>query len=658
MRNKLKSWKNNLVKKIKLLKMKFKLKDILDNLKIWFKDNKTYIFMFLSLYILDISTRIATNSIGYVKFFSISPNLFSALWLLFMIFLIKNLKNIYGKLIYGLFYAFTLLMFLVNNIYYIYFKIFFDFSILSAASEGSAYLLDTLKDIRLWMYLVIIASIVLMVLAYRNFNRNRQTNFRRVLIVIVMFVSIHSVMPLMYGGATKELEWDAWSNKRNVYNSFNDNNKSMELVGLFEYNVRNFYVNFLRKSEETSSESLTFLDTIFKTEPILHRNNYTGLFEGKNLIILQLESIDKFLTTKEIMPNLNTLREHSIDFLDHYSFVNGGGSTFNSEFMVNTGYATPYSYNQNAYTFSKNNFDYSLPNLFKSVNYTVNAFHMNSSEYYSRGVNYKNFGYDSYNGLKDLGIYQNKEYELDTELLKNEEFNAKIFNVENPVNQNFVSYIITYSAHKPFSKDKGVCGMLVTEEEKNDPNFGTSELDCLKKQAKETDDMIGLLISNLKEKGLYDNTVIAVFADHYVYTLSDKTILDTYKDTSTNLINHTDFFISSSDISYTKVEKPTSQLNILPTLLNLFNLYSHPNYYIGEDALGDSYSGYVFFSDYTWYDGKRYVSPNGEILKGLNATEDYINDMNKKINDLIEKNDEVLKTNYFKLLKQDESVNS
>ena len=83
------------------------------------------------------------------------------------------------------------------------------------------------------------------------------------------------------------------------------------------------------------------------------------------------------------MPNLSELRKNSINFTDHYSFVNGGGSTFNSEFMINTGYATPYTYNQNAYTFSKNNFDYSLPRLFKSVSYTVNAFHMNSSEYYS-----------------------------------------------------------------------------------------------------------------------------------------------------------------------------------------------------------------------------------------------------------------------------------
>ena len=299
----------------------------------------------------------------------------------------------------------------------------------------------------------------------------------------------------------------------------------------------------------------------------------------------------------------------------------------------------------------------SLPNLFKKVGYTVNAFHMNSSEYYSRGLNYKNFGYDSYNGLKDLGTYTDKTYELDTELIKNEEFNSKIFNVENPLNSHFVSYIISYTAHTPFSKDKGTCNMLLTDEEKADENFILSELDCMKIQAKETDDMIGLLMEALKEKNLYDNTVIVVYADHYAYTMTDLTILDTYKDTSTNLINHTDCFIWSSDIEPKEITKTTSQLNIMPTVLNLFNLYVKPNYYIGEDALSPDYLGYVFFNDYSWWDGKRYVVLDN-IIKGLPAPDEYIENMNKKINDLIYKNDEVLKTNYFKKLKNKETSNN
>ena len=647
----------NTIQKLKKNIKNFKYKEFLNKLKILSIQNKNYIFMFFSLYIFDISTRIMTNNIGFVHFLHPYPNLFSALWLFLLIYLVKNLKNIYGKLLYALVYGFCFVMFLTHNLYYTYFKVFFDFSVLSAASEGSSYLLDTLKDISLWMYLVMIISITLLVYSFKTFNKNRKNNGKRIGITILIFVVIHVILPFLFGRATTSLEWSAWRNKRNIYNSFNDNNKSMELVGFFEYNVRNMYITYFRETPEVDDESLSFLDDNFKDNPT-HQNRYTGLFEGKNLIFLQLESIDKFLTTEEIMPNLASLRKHSINFTDHYSFVNGGGSTFNSEFMINTGYATPYTFNQNAYTFSKNNFDYSLPNLFKSVGYTVNAFHMNSSEYYSRGVNYKNFGYDSYNGLKDLKTYTDKSYELDQELLLNEEFNSKIFNVENPIDSHFVSYIISYTAHTPFSKDKGTCSMLLSDEDKNNPNFNPTEFECMKIQAKETDDMIGLVINNLKEKGLYDNTVLVVYADHYAYTLTDRTILDATKDTSNNLINHTDCFIWSSDINPVEITKTTSQLNILPTILNLFNLYVNPNYYIGEDALDDEYLGYVFFSDYSWWDGKRYVDSSGTITKGLPATQDYINNMSSKINNLIKKNDEVLKTNYFKILKNKKNINS
>ena len=62
------------------------------------------------------------------------------------------------------------------------------------------------------------------------------------------------------------------------------------------------------------------------------------------------------MLTKKTTPNLYNLRKHSIDFSNHYSIYTGGGSTFNSEFAVNTGFTTPISYIENVYSFSKNTF--------------------------------------------------------------------------------------------------------------------------------------------------------------------------------------------------------------------------------------------------------------------------------------------------------------
>ena len=109
--------------------------------------------------------------------------------------------------------------------------------------------------------------------------------------------------------------------------------------------------------------------------------------------------------------------------------------------------------------------------------------------------------------------------------------------------------------------------------------------------------------------------------------------------------------IWSKGMKKTNINKVTSQLNILPTMLNLLGLEYHPNYYLMEDALNDTKKGFVFFNDYSWYDGNVYVD-NGIITNGKKASEKYVNDMNNLVNKLVQINDNILTTDYFKILKK------
>ena len=183
-----------------------------------------------------------------------------------------------------------------------------------------------------------------------------------------------------------------------------------------------------------------------------------------------------------------------------------------------------------------------------------------------------------------------------------------------------------------------------------------TEEECVRRQARETDYMVELLLKNLRDKNLIDNTVIAVFTDHYLYTLTDQTIIEGYKGTTNNLLNHTPFFIWSNNSEPKKVNEVTSQLNILPTLLNLFGLEYHPNYYIGEDALNKNYKGIVFFSDYSWYNGKVYVD-GGTVTNDKYIDPLELDDKNYYINYIIRKNDLTLKYNYFKTIKSKNDKN-
>ena len=619
------------------------IKNILISIKNFAIKYKHVIFMTLSFLILDFTIRYFTRNINFYKITNLVPNLFTIIWVVFIVGISNSFNSKISKWLYGICFAVSLILFLTHTIYYAYFKNFFDFSSLRYASEAGDYLVDAIKNSPIWVFVTAFISITLCYFAIRFVPKKKDSNYKKLVIIVIIFLVAHLLTPLLLGKPATT--WDAWRKPRNVYNSFNDNKRSMQVAGFYEYNFRNFYVNYLKKDTPVEDENTKLLEEKFNEDVGEYSNKYTGLFKDKNVIFVQLESIDSFLVTKEIMPTLYSLKKNSINFNNHFSFVSGGGSTFNSEYMVNTGYTTPISINKGAYTFSKNTYSYSLPNLLKKEGYTVNAFHMNTPEYYSRDVNYKSFGYDSFNSLKnqDNGkYYTDNSFWLDTELINNPTFNKLIFNTE----EKFADYIITYSAHMPFETKKGVCSLLV-----EDKTEELSEYECLKLQAHETDNMLKLILENLKEKELLDNTILVLFADHYLYTLNDKTLLDKFKTTENNLINHTTWMIWSNNMKKVDVKEVTSQLNILPTVANLFGLDYHPNYYLMPDALNTGYKGLVFFSDYSWYDGNVYVA-NSEVTNGKKIKEEELMEKNQLVNKYIKINDTVLTADYFKNIKK------
>ena len=631
-----------------------KIKDLLKKIYTDYIKKYGYIFLiFLPFLLMDIIIRSFGNGTNLYKVWNIIPNLFTITWACLFIGISLSLKSKIGKWVYLSVNILFLIMFLTNGIYYSMTHNFFDFILLESTSEGAPYMMDCIKNCNIWIYIWFVIIIFTIYIGFKKIPKKDNFNYKNVIIVVLVFLLIHLLLPNLYGSANSSLEWNTWQNPRNIYKNFNDANKSMSITGLYEYTIRNFYITFLQTEEEETSEDYEFLMEAFSVNNN-EVNKYTGIFKNKNLIFVQLEGIDDWLLTEKDMPTLYGMLNNSFVFQNHYSYYNGGGSTFNSEFAVNTGFITPLSYTQNAYSFNKNSFPYSMANMFKNQDYVVNAFHMNSGEYYSRQTNYTNWGYDKYYGLLDINDYKDKSYTLDRELINDVTFQERMF----PKDSKFVDYIITYSNHLPFTNTKGVCKLLYDMEMDLDDSVDTgeesssmfvqlTEEECIRKQAHETDYMMELLLKKLTELNLIDDTVIVVFTDHYLYTVEDKTILDKYKNTSNNLINKTPFFIWQNNMKRTNIKEVTSQLNILPTTLNLFGINYNPNYYIGSDALSSNYKGIVFFSDYSWYDGNIYVE-NGVIANNKSSSQEYLDEKNYYIHYLTKKNDLALKYNVFK----------
>lgn len=626
-----------------------------DKLSIWLKKYYYIFLLVLPFLTMDAGIRIIGKNIDYHRPTMVLPNImFVVIWIALIVGITVSLKRLAGRIVYGVFFLFFYIFFLTNCIYYPMTGYFFSFNLLMSADEGSKYILDTILGAGWFTYFLAVLVLALFVMALVHMPKREKNSFKTMIITVVSFVILHLITPLFLGSANSGLEWDTWRNPRDVYNNFNDSNKCMKICGLFEYTARDFYITFLKPEEPENPEELAFLEEHYSTQTIHKSNDYTGIVEGKNVIFLQLEGMDDWMLNEEDTPNLYSLMSDGINFIDHYSYYNGGGSTFNSELAVNTGLITPVSYNQNAYTFSSNLFVDSLPKLFKERGYSVNAFHMNTEEYYSRGINYKNWGYDNYYGLIDMCEYTDISYELDRELVENEQFYELLFEQEGP----FMHYIITYTPHTPFTSTKGVGEYLAKELYGEDITPMTEE-EVARMFAGETDRMIGELIQGLKDNGLYENTVIVAYADHYLYTLNDKSILDKYKNTDNNLINRTPFFIWSSDIDFPSVEKTNSQLDILPTVLNLFGFEYVEEYYMGNDIFDENYPGYVFFSDYSWYDGSVYFDSAEGLGIVMNTDEngDFTDEQRREeltaeITNIIKVNDLTLKYDYLRRLSE------
>lgn len=622
---------------------KIKGKKIINKLN----EYKYIFFAAIPFIMIDLCMRFIASGIKYYQPSMVLPNIiFNIIWIGLIIGISLCLKNKIGRIIYWVFFIVFWLFFITNGVYYHLSGFFFSFNLMEMADEGSSYILDTIIHADYRVYIMAVVILALTVFLYKKFfpKDNKKNNYKAMIIIIVAFVVIHILNPFLLGAANKNLKWDTWRNPHNVYNSFNDVNKNMKICGLYEFVFRDFYFSFIRKTDDNNPEELEFLKEQYSKLTDAAENNLTGVFEGKNVIFLQLEGMDSWLLNEQDTPNLYAMQKNAYVFNNHFSYYNGGGSTFNSELAVNTGLITPVSYNQNAYTFNKNLFNHSMANLLKKRGYSLNAFHMNTREYYSRGINYTNWGYDNYYGLIDENKYDDLSYELDTELIRNKKFYDRMFKTVGL----FAHYIITYTPHTPFTTTKGLGQFL--SQNLYDENVDLSEEDTARMYARETDDMVGMLLEALKENNLYNDTVIVAYADHYLYTIKDKTVLDKYKNTENNLINQTPFFIWSSSTVKKEINKVNSQIDILPTVLNMFGIKYKQEYYIGRDIFDDSYSGYAFFSDYSWYDGNVYVS-DGVITNGATMSEEVLEQKNTLINNLIRKNDLTLKYDYFRKVK-------
>ena len=592
---------------------------------------RNFLLLSAPFLLFTIRIRLLSRTVDYYPTNRFFISAYGTLYWVSLISLVSlSMPTFFFRIVYAVFFLFYFSLFIANVIYYNVEQMFFSFRLLAFVGEGKQFLFSSLVRIDLVSGIFSCLSLSIFIYNMKELSIHRSFQPKQLASLLVVFILIHPAIRLFLDEKLP-IKWNNFSSCRKIYERLNDPRKAMKLMGFYEFVYRDIYVTFIRPVPRPSKEDLNFLQHTYSKQTIHRPNNYTGLLTGKNLILLQLEGFDHWLFDNETSPHLYNLSRHSLTFSNHYSYLHLGGSTFNSEFCVNVGFMSPVTFLREAPSLNANTFPYSLSRLFQTRGYHLNAFHMNTREYYNRGLNYRAWNYEHFYSLTEEHRHSKdkKMCELDRMLILDPAFRERLFHGPRP----FVHYIISFTIHMPF--DLGWDhGKTLAKVNHLDPSKYSAGPDTARLYANETDYMVGLLLEALKDNDLYNNTAIVAYADHCL-PLDDLKSKILLKNETGNLLNRTPFFIWASNLEPEEIAAVNSQLDILPTLLNLFGFEYVEQYYMGDDILARKKNPFIFFPDGAYIEGQHYsAEPSRRSL------------------DAIKKNDLTLQFDYFKSFNQ------
>lgn len=426
----------------------------------------------------------------------------------------------------------------------------------------------------------------------------------------------------------------------------NQNEEERPNEETYSYNILDIDFDNLVSSEK--NKTLLNMHKYLKSDKGTLKNEYTGLFKDKNLIVITAESLNTIGIRADVTPTLYKLATEGFNFTNFYTPINL--STIGGEFQNLTGLFANLNDLNKYFRKGTNYFPFGLGTTFKNSGYDVKAYHANDAYFQDRNVYLKNMGFN-YFKAKNTGLEKlmdcNKWPQSDEEML-----NVTIPEYLN--SDKFLTYYVSVSSHMPYSKNGNA---IVNKNWSLVKNLDYSE------EAKgylasviELDKAVSSLIKSLEENNKLDDTVIAIIPDHYPYSLSLNAIneLSDYKRDDTIEVNHNTLIIWNTKTPGVTINKTASQLDFLPTIYNLFDVAYDSRLFMGKDILS-SELGLVYFQNKSWVSDKgTYLASQDKFIpkEGVSVDDEYVDNINKTVANRMRLSKLIIENDYYaKVLK-------
>ena len=665
-KKKLKNKKEKLI----LEKIKLTTKVTIKNTKVIIEDNKIVLFYIIGAVLNGILLRGLTLG----SFISITPllaDLIISLMFASIYFLIKKKY----RFLYLVFISIVSMSVCIANIvYYIYYSSFISITFFSFVfanhDTGDSKVVEGLLEPKVFVFLWFPIALAIANKKFKKQDKEEDSIFKRINKKTV-FKTIYSwvlVFSLVFLATLKPVDFSR------LYSQWNRE----YLVSRF--GVYMYQINDIVKSIEPKMATLFGKDKankkineFYEAKEEEKKNDYTGIFKGKNVIAIHAESMQTTLigmkiNGKEVTPNLNKLAASGLYFDNFYSQVSFGTSS-DTEFTLATS-LLPVSSGTVFINFADRTYE-SMYKILSDNDYYTFSMHANTGDFWNRNIMHENLGYQKF--------YDKASYKIDETVgfgLSDKSFiRQSVDYIEqiNKDNKKFYGTLITLSNHTPFNYDEifGKFDVTLKKNGKVYPYLKDTKLGNYLISAHYADEQLGFLIKELEKRQILDDTIIMIYGDHdaristsqwerfYNYDYKTDDILDEespkYKELDyywQEQNRRVPLIIWSNDESFQENNSKTistvmGMYDVAPTLLNMLGYKN--KYALGSDIMNKkdnivAFPNGNFVTNYVYYNDNK---EEYKLLKNKPLGKDYITKNKKYAQTLIDISNDIIVYDYF-----------
>ena len=430
----------------------------------------------------------------------------------------------------------------------------------------------------------------------------------------------------------------------NIPNKPKDDKNNSDKDNIKEYKYNNLDIDFDNLINNENNKAIKTMHEYFNNEEGTKQNEYTDYFKGKNLILFMAESFNEIAVREDLTPTLYKLVNSGFVFNNFYTPTIS--STIGGEFQELTGLVAASGF-LGPWKSGNNYFPFGIGKVFKDMDYNTFAYHDHSVYFQNRYIYLKSLGFDNFKGC-----FNGLEKSINCKIWPESDVEMIDATIDDYINSDkpFFTYYVTVSGHGGYTFSSSAMAKKHMNEVK-DLNISEKPKAYLAAQI-ELDRALEDLIKKLDEAGKLDDTVIALVGDHYPYYLSLDEVneIADYEKDGIIEINRSNFILWNNKMDIVTVDKVGSEIDVLPTLYNLFGVKYDSRLIIGKDILSTE-PGLAIFGNRSWVSDKgSYFSQKNKFVPKDNVSvdDDYISYMNTLVNNRMSMSKNIMANDYYK----------